>query len=181
MLLLLKLYFVCLCTGKISRNGWFTVFSTFLKRFMSKFSKHWKILIEIDLRLILNFNYRSLKRLSASAFMHVRSLLEPVFTRNTVFEFFFFFDKSAIKVPSPAEQLYRSRHRYTGKSYSLWWVSIHIKCQGYVRVFSWPAWVRSRFYSDFLIIFCLTKISLCVTGISVTWAEDSPCEFDWPG
>ena len=132
MLLLLKLYFVCLCTGKISRNGWFTVFSTFLKRFMSKFSKHWKILIEIDLRLILNFNYRSLKRLSASAFMHVRSLLEPVFTRNTVFEFFFFFDKSAIKVPSPAEQLYRSRHRYTGKSYSLWWVSIHIsKCITY--------------------------------------------------
>ena len=170
-LLLLKLYFVCLCTGKISRNGWFTVFSTFLKRFMSKFSKHWKILIEIDLRLILNFNYRSLKRLSASAFMHVRSLLEPVFTRNTVCDKRFPVRQSS----------YRSRHRYTGKSYSLWWVSIHIKCQGYVRVFSWPAWVRSRFYSDFLIIFCLTKISLCVTGISVTWAEDSPCEFDWPG
>ena len=171
MLLLLKLYFVCLCTGKISRNGWFTVFSTFLKRFMSKFSKHWKILIEIDLRLILNFNYRSLKRLSASAFIHVRSLLEPEFTRNTVCDKRFPVRQSS----------YRSRHRYTGKSYSLWWVSIHIKCQGYVRVFSWPAWVRSRFYSDFLIIFCLTKISLCVTGISVTWAEDSPCEFDWPG
>ena len=50
----------------------------------------------IRLMLYFNFNYKSLKRHSASAFVHVRSLLELVsYTKHR--DQVFFFDKSAIK------------------------------------------------------------------------------------
>ena len=89
-----------------------------------------------------NFNCKSLKRHSASTFVHVLSLLEPVsYTKYR--DRLFFFDKSAIKDSQAATD------RDTDIQVSLTVYGEFLSALS-VRD-TYECLVRSRFYSDFLI------------------------------